>query len=292
MRIFLLLLMLYGFQALAEQLPSVTDLTGTLTTEEQTALNQQLQTLEQQNHFQVAVLVTPTTGGKNIKLAASQSYGLYHWKPVGEKRYGEGILILVVWPEGLASMKIGHGLKEMLPPEQAAQIVHYHMQPEFKKNNLFSGLTQGIEGIAQFTYIKANLSPLDALANHLFANPQRSLPCLAWTLLMIVAIVVLWRFTSRPGPGIWMISMITPMVWFFFFQDDVIIRRVSLVCFSLFFAATCWQRIAVIFHMYRVFPMMLAPKNKNAKVKKQKTTQQVSQSERNSLFVVLLIIVV
>ncbi len=30
-------------------------------------------------------------------------------------------------------MKIGHGLKEMLPPEQAAQIVHYHMQPEFKK---------------------------------------------------------------------------------------------------------------------------------------------------------------
>lgn len=64
--------------------------------------------------------------------------------------------------------------------------------------------------------------------------------------------------------------MITPMVWFFFFQDDVIIRRVSLVCFSLFFAATCWQRIAVIFHMYRVFPMMLAPKNKNAKVKKKK----------------------
>ncbi|HCN7020056.1 TPA: YgcG family protein, partial [Escherichia coli] len=46
MRIFLLLLMLYGFQAFAEQLPSVTDLTGTLTTEEQTALNQQLQTLE------------------------------------------------------------------------------------------------------------------------------------------------------------------------------------------------------------------------------------------------------
>ncbi len=48
----------------------------------------------------------------------------------------------------------------------------------------------------------------------------------------------------------------------FFFQDDVIIRRISLVCFSLFFAATCWQRLAVIFHMYRVFPMMLAPKIK------------------------------
>lgn len=180
-------------------------------------------------------------------------------------------------------MKIGHGLEQMLPPEQAAQIVRYHMQPEFEKNNLFAGLTGGIESIAQFTHIKANLSPLDALANHLFANPQLSLPCLAWTVLMIVAIIVLWRFTSRPGPGIWMISMITPTVWFFCFQDDVIIRRVSVVCFSLFFAAICWQRLAVVFNMCRVFPMMLAPKNKNAKVKKQKKTPQFRESGRNSV---------
>lgn len=84
MRIFLLLLMLCGFQVFAERLPSVTDLTGTLTTEEQTALTQQLQTLEQQNHFQVAVLVTPTTGGKNIKLAASQRYGYITGNPLRE----------------------------------------------------------------------------------------------------------------------------------------------------------------------------------------------------------------
>lgn len=64
MRIFLLLLMLCGFQVFAERLPSVTDLTGTLTTEEQTALTQQLKTLEQQNHFQMAVLVTPTNRGQ------------------------------------------------------------------------------------------------------------------------------------------------------------------------------------------------------------------------------------
>ncbi|ENA4997575.1 TPM domain-containing protein [Escherichia albertii] len=292
MRIFLLLLMLCGFPVSAEQTSSVTDLTGMLTTEEQTVLTQQLQTLEQQNHVQVAVLVTPTTEGKSIKLAASQAYGLYHWKPTEGQRYGEGILVMVMWPKRQVALKMGPGLEEILPPEQAAQIIRYRMQSEFEKNNLFAGLTRGIEGIALFTHTKASLSPLDALANHLFANPQRSLPCLAWTLLIIVAIVVLWRFTRRPGPGIWMISMITPMVWFFFFQDDVIIRRVSIVCFSLFFAAICWQRLTVIIHMCRAFPMMLAPKNKNAKVKKQKTTQQFSQSERNSLFVVLLIIVV
>ncbi len=162
MRIFLLLLMLCSFQVFAERLPSVNDLTGTLTTEEQTALTQQLQTLEQQNHFQVAVLVTPTTGGKNIKLAASQRYGVYHWKPVGEKRYGEGILILVVSPEGLASMKIGHGLEEMLPPERALHQSTLPYAARFEKNNLFAGLTGGIESIAQFTHIKANISPLDA----------------------------------------------------------------------------------------------------------------------------------
>ncbi len=158
MRIFLLLLMLCGFQAFAEQLPSVTDLTGTLTTEEQTALNQQLQTLEQQNHFQVAVLVTPTTGVKTLNLQPRKATVISLetcWREAVRRRYLNSRRLA----EGLASMKIGHGLEEMLPPEQAAQIVHYHMQPEFKKNNLFSGLTQGIEGIAQFTYIKANLSP-------------------------------------------------------------------------------------------------------------------------------------
>ncbi|WDB75240.1 TPM domain-containing protein [Escherichia albertii] len=289
MRIFLLLLMLCGFPVSAEQTSSVTDLTGMLTTEEQTVLTQQLQTLEQQNHVQVAVLVTPTTEGKSIKLAASQAYELYHWKPTEGQRYGEGILVMVMWPKRQVALKMGPGLEEILPPEQAAQIIRYRMQSEFEKNNLFAGLTRGIEGIALFTHTKASLSPLDALANHLFANPQRSLPCLAWTLLMIVAIVVLWRFTRRPGPGIWMISMITPMVWFFFFQDDVIIRRVSIVCFSLFFAAICWQRLTVIFHMCRAFPMTQAPKNKNTKMKK---PQQIPESGRNSLLVVLLIIVV
>ncbi|EEW3327738.1 YgcG family protein [Escherichia albertii] len=288
MRIFLLLLMLCGFPVSAEQTSSVTDLTGMLTTEEQTVLTQQLQTLEQQNHVQVAVLVTPTTEGKSIKLAASQAYGLYHWKPTEGQRYGEGILVMVMWPKRQVALKMGPGLEEILPPEQAAQIIRYRMQSEFEKNNLFAGLTRGIEGIVLFTHTKASLSPLDALANHLFANPQRSLPCLAWTLLMIVAIVVLWRFTRRPRPGIWMISMITPMVWFFFFQDDVIIRRVSIVCFSLFFAAICWQRLTVIFHMCRAFPMTQAPKNKNTKMK---PPQQIPESGRNSLLVVLLIIV-
>ncbi|EOQ52888.1 MULTISPECIES: TPM domain-containing protein [Escherichia] len=292
MRIFILILALFVFPVFAEQVPYVTDLTRTLTPEEQTSLTQQLQTLEQQNHFQVAVLVVPTTGGKNIKLAASQSYGVYHWKPVGEKRYGEGILILVVWPEGRASMKIGHGLEEMLPPEQASQIVRYRMQSEFEKNNLFAGLTQGVEGIALFTHTKANLSPLDALANHLFANPQRSLPCLAWTLLMIAIIAAVWRFIDNPGPVIWLISLATPVVWFCFFRDDVIIRRISFVCISLLFTAKCWRRLMVFFHMNRAFSMILAPKNKNTKAIKQNTPLQHPKSGRNSLFVVLLIIVV
>lgn len=133
MRIFLLLLMLCGFPVSAEQTSSVTDLTGMLTTEEQTVLTQQLQTLEQQNHVQVAVLVTPTTEGKSIKLAASQAYGLYHWKPTEGQRYGEGILVMVMWPKRQVALKMGPGLEEILPPEQAAQIIRYRMQSEFEK---------------------------------------------------------------------------------------------------------------------------------------------------------------
>lgn len=70
----------------------------------------------------------------------------------------------------------------------------------------------------------------------------------------------------------------------FSFQDDVIIRRVSAVCFSLLLATTCKQRLAVVFNMCRVFPMMLTPKNKNAKVKKQRRLRRfVNQDEIHCL---------
>ena len=82
MRIFLLLLMLCGFQVFAEQLPSVTDLTGTLTTEEQTALNQQLQTLEQQNHFQVAVWLRRLQGAKTLNLQPRRDTGYITGNPL------------------------------------------------------------------------------------------------------------------------------------------------------------------------------------------------------------------
>ncbi len=83
MRIFLLLLMLCGFQVFAEQLPSVTDLTGTLTTEEQTALTQQLQTLEQQNHFQCGrVGHADHRGAKTLNLQPRRDTGYITGNPL------------------------------------------------------------------------------------------------------------------------------------------------------------------------------------------------------------------
>lgn len=82
MRIFILILALFGFPVFAEQVPYVTDLTGTLTSEEQIALTQQLQTLEQQNHFQVAVLVVPTTGGKTLNLQPRRATGYITGNPL------------------------------------------------------------------------------------------------------------------------------------------------------------------------------------------------------------------
>lgn len=82
MRIFLLLLMLCGFQVFAERLPSVTDLTGTLTTEEQTALTQQLQTLEQQNHFQWPCWLRRPQGAKTLNLQPRRDTGYITGNPL------------------------------------------------------------------------------------------------------------------------------------------------------------------------------------------------------------------
>lgn len=82
MRIFLLLLMLCGFQVFAEQLPSVTDLTGTLTTEEQTALNQQLQTLEQQTTSVWPCWLRRLQGAKTLNLQPRRDTGYITGNPL------------------------------------------------------------------------------------------------------------------------------------------------------------------------------------------------------------------
>lgn len=82
MRIFLLLLMLCGFQVFAERLPSVTDLTGTLTTEEQSALNQQLQTLDSKTTSRWPCWLRRQQGAKTLNLQPRRDTGYITGNPL------------------------------------------------------------------------------------------------------------------------------------------------------------------------------------------------------------------
>lgn len=86
----------------------------------------------------------------------------------------------------------------------------------------------------------------EALADHLLAKPKLTLPCLAFTLLIMVTIVALYRFGgSKTIIGV--ISLATMGMWSFVLREDVIIRQVGNISLSLLITLPLWSRIKNIF---------------------------------------------
>lgn len=149
MRIVLLILtLLCGHVAAADvAVPDlrqqVTDLTGTLSSTEISALTQQAQKLAP---AQVAVLVVPTTGPDSIEQFATRVFD--KWQ-LGDKQRSDGVLLLVAWQDRTVRIEVGYGLEGALTDVQSGQIIRTSIIPAFKQNRLAQGLQQGVEQIGK-----------------------------------------------------------------------------------------------------------------------------------------------
>lgn len=149
MRIVLLILtLLCGHAAAAEvAVPElrqqVTDLTGTLSSADISALTQQVQKLAP---AQVAVLVVPTTGDDTIEQFATRVFD--KWK-LGDKQRSDGVLLLVAWQDHTVRIEVGYGLEGALTDVQSGQIIRNAIIPAFRQDRLAQGLQQGVEQIGK-----------------------------------------------------------------------------------------------------------------------------------------------
>lgn len=143
--------MLCSFPLFAEQSPipnlhqQVTDLTGLLTSAEQQALIQRLESLEQKTQAQVAVLVVSGTGEETIEQYASRVFA--SWR-LGDAQRNDGVLLLVAWRDRQVRIEVGYGLEGTLTDVRAGQIIRNMIVPAFKQGELAAGLMQGSEGIS------------------------------------------------------------------------------------------------------------------------------------------------
>ena len=122
----------------------VTDLTQTLTAQQQQALSSQLLAFEQQKGSQVAVLIVPTTQPEDI---AQYSIRVAEAWKIGRAKQDDGVIILVAKQDRKVRIEVGRGLEGAIPDIYAKRIITENISPLFKQGDFYGGLLAGVEKI-------------------------------------------------------------------------------------------------------------------------------------------------
>ncbi len=126
--------------AIPELKTYVTDLTRTLTPNQQDSLVQLLKNLDTRKGSQIAVLLVPTTQPETIEQYAIRV--AEDWK-LGRKGIDDGALLLVALDDRAVRIEVGRGLEGVLPDAVANRITDEIIVPFFKQGDVYGGLQAG-----------------------------------------------------------------------------------------------------------------------------------------------------
>ena len=120
----------------------VTDLTGTLTSEQSAALEEKLRAFEARKGSQLAVLIVPTTepediAGFGIRVAEA-------WK-LGRKGVDDGAILIVAKNDRRMRIEVGYGLEGAMPDAIAKRIIADTITPYFKQGDFYGGIDAGLD---------------------------------------------------------------------------------------------------------------------------------------------------
>ena len=118
----------------------VTDLTGTLSAEQVTALEKRLAGFEARKGAQIAVLLVPTTRPETI-----EQFGIRvaeKWK-IGRTKVDDGVIVIVAMKDRTARLEVGYGLEGAVPDLKASRIIREIITPRFRQGDFYGGLVAG-----------------------------------------------------------------------------------------------------------------------------------------------------
>ena len=122
----------------------VTDLTQTLTSEQQSQLEAKLAAFEQQKGSQIAVLIVPTTAPEAIEQFSIRV--LDAWK-LGREKQDDGVLLLVAKDDRKMRIEVGYGLEGAIPDVYAKRIISEIMAPSFRQGDFYGGINNAVEQV-------------------------------------------------------------------------------------------------------------------------------------------------
>lgn len=128
--------------AIPELRSRITDLTQTLSADQQAQLDSKLAAFEQQKGSQIAVLILPSTQPEDI--AQYSIRVVEKWK-IGREKVDDGMLILVAKDDRKIRIEVGYGLEGAIPDLIAKRVINEIISPQFKQGNFYGGLDAGVD---------------------------------------------------------------------------------------------------------------------------------------------------
>jgi len=131
-----------GLQPIPKLSARVTDLTGTLTAEQQTALEQKLAAFESAKGSQLAVLIVPTTQPEEIEQYSIRVVD--QWK-LGRKGVEDGALLIIAKNDHHVRIEVGRGLEGVLTDAMSNRIIDETITPDFRAGNFYGGISTAFD---------------------------------------------------------------------------------------------------------------------------------------------------
>ena len=144
----LLLIATLSVNGQAQTIPAlearVTDITGTITNQQQASLEAKLASFEEQKGSQIVVLIIPTTDPETIT-----SYGIRvaeKWQ-IGRSGVDDGVILIIAKDDRKIRIEVGYGLEGAIPDAYAKRIIENIILPNFRQGQFYNGIEDGIGAI-------------------------------------------------------------------------------------------------------------------------------------------------
>ncbi|MBP9119800.1 MAG: TPM domain-containing protein [Ignavibacterium sp.] len=185
---FSFLLFCYSVGFAQPQIPKLkmwaTDLTNTLSQSELQDLNERLKSFQDTTSNQIVVLMIPSLENYPIEMLAEETATK---NKIGTEKNDNGILLLIAKDDKELRLEVGYGLEGSVPDAIASSIIRNVIRPQFRDNNYYLGINDGINAI--IAAIGGEYKAEDADDNGGFPF-----------VILIIIIIVAFSFMRGGGP--------------------------------------------------------------------------------------------
>ncbi|MGJ1262842.1 TPM domain-containing protein [Sphingobacterium spiritivorum] len=136
----------------------VNDYTSTLNSTQVQELERKLLAFEDSTSIQIAVVVMNTTGDYDI---ADYAVRLAKKWGVGNKKYNNGILLLVALGDRAVTIQTGYGIEGTVPDAIAYRIIENEIKPAFRQRDYYTGIDRATNALISYTKGEYKSDPSD-----------------------------------------------------------------------------------------------------------------------------------